>query len=395
MPLEPITTVPDQSWDIFCNVVDNYGDIGVCWRLARQLAGEYGIAVRLWVDDLHSLTRLHPATDPTLAVQHRLGVKIRHWSDPFPEVEPATVIIDGFGCELPSSYLNAMSLRRPKPVWINLEYLSAETWVTGCHGLPSPRPDLDMVRHFFFPGFVRETGGLLRESELFARRDAFRSDVAAQARFWADLGMEAPHAEALKISLFCYENDNISPLLDCWANGQHRIVCLVPEGRVLPQVAAWLNEPSIAAGDIFRRGNLELRLLPFVAQERYDELLWLCDVNFVRGEDSLVRAGWAAKPMIWQIYPQNEMAHWPKLEAFLKLYSAALKPAEQVAVRRFWEAWNKGYGAAAAWPEFAGALQKLETHAGNWGKHLCHDAGGSLTANLLAFIQQIKENSPP
>ncbi|WP_157072023.1 elongation factor P maturation arginine rhamnosyltransferase EarP, partial [Cupriavidus sp. HPC(L)] len=41
-----------RSWDIFCTVIDNFGDIGVCWRLARQLAQEHGHAVRLWVDDL-------------------------------------------------------------------------------------------------------------------------------------------------------------------------------------------------------------------------------------------------------------------------------------------------------------------------------------------------------
>jgi hypothetical protein len=22
-------------WDIFCRVIDNFGDIGVCWRLAH------------------------------------------------------------------------------------------------------------------------------------------------------------------------------------------------------------------------------------------------------------------------------------------------------------------------------------------------------------------------
>ena len=25
-------------WDIFCQVIDNHGDVGVCWRLARELA---------------------------------------------------------------------------------------------------------------------------------------------------------------------------------------------------------------------------------------------------------------------------------------------------------------------------------------------------------------------
>ncbi len=47
--------------DIFCAVVDNYGDIGVCWRLARQLAHEHGMTVRLWVDDL---VRTIPRSQP-------------------------------------------------------------------------------------------------------------------------------------------------------------------------------------------------------------------------------------------------------------------------------------------------------------------------------------------
>jgi hypothetical protein len=44
-----------KSWDIFCRVIDNYGDIGVCWRLARQLANEYPYQIRLWVDELAAL----------------------------------------------------------------------------------------------------------------------------------------------------------------------------------------------------------------------------------------------------------------------------------------------------------------------------------------------------
>ena len=27
-----------MHWDMFCRVIDNYGDIGVCWRLAADLA---------------------------------------------------------------------------------------------------------------------------------------------------------------------------------------------------------------------------------------------------------------------------------------------------------------------------------------------------------------------
>ncbi|HET9045379.1 MAG TPA: elongation factor P maturation arginine rhamnosyltransferase EarP, partial [Casimicrobiaceae bacterium] len=41
-----------QRWDVFCKVVDNFGDAGVCWRLARQLVAEHDLAVTLWIDVL-------------------------------------------------------------------------------------------------------------------------------------------------------------------------------------------------------------------------------------------------------------------------------------------------------------------------------------------------------
>lgn len=40
-------------------------------------------------------------------------------------------------------------------------------------------------------------------------------------------------------------------------------------------------------------------------------------MNLVRGEDSLVRALWAGKPLVWHIYPQDDDAHVAKLSAFL------------------------------------------------------------------------------
>jgi uncharacterized repeat protein (TIGR03837 family) len=130
------------SWDIFCRVIDNFGDVGVCWRLARQLAGEHGLAVRLWVDDLAAFRRLCPAIDAGRAVQSWQGVDIRLWPEPFPEVEPAGVVIEAFACELPERYVRAMAARVARPRWINLEYLSAEAWVGECHGLASPSPQL-------------------------------------------------------------------------------------------------------------------------------------------------------------------------------------------------------------------------------------------------------------
>lgn len=135
-------------WDIFCSVVDNYGDIGVTWRLARQLAAEQGHAVRLWVDDLAAFVRLCPEVSVDAECQHLLGVEVRRWAEPFPVVEPAQVVIEAFACQLPPAYVAAMAASGTRRLWLNLEYLSAEDWVAGCHGLPSPQ--LGGLQKFFF-----------------------------------------------------------------------------------------------------------------------------------------------------------------------------------------------------------------------------------------------------
>ncbi|MDP2695374.1 MAG: elongation factor P maturation arginine rhamnosyltransferase EarP [Gallionella sp.] len=384
----------NESCDIFCNVVDNYGDIGVCWRLARQLANEHGLAVRLWVDDLGSMARLCPETDAARDIQQCRGVEVRRWIKPFPEVQPAGLVIEAFACKLPQGYIEAVAAQQ-RSVWINLEYLSAEDWVHGCHGLPSPHPSLPLTRHFFFPGFTSQTGGLLLERDLFTRRDAFQNDTVQQQAFWQSFGMDMPSAETLKISLFGYENDALHDLFDAWASGAQPVLCLVPEGRILPQVKRYFED---AGRDSSRHGdcvgmnpdlqscNLLVRVQPFVEQERYDELLWACDVNFVRGEDSCVRAQWAAKPFVWQIYPQHDAVHWGKLQAFLNLYCAPLSSSASEAVHGLWKAWNQENGAGQAWSVFIEMRGELELHAQHWARQL---AANNLALNLLDFSQKI------
>lgn len=380
--------------DIFCAVVDNYGDIGVCWRLARQLANEHGLAVRLWVDDLTSFRKLCPEIVATQAIQQHRGVEIRHWSIPFAEVTPAQLVIEAFACELPERYVLAMAEQTHKPVWLNLEYLSAEDWVAGCHGLPSPHPRLPLVKYFFFPGFTKETGGLLLEHDLLARRDTFLADPTVQERYWQSLGLSPRQADEMRVSLFSYENPAVPGLLAVWAAGEKSVSCLVPEGRVLPQVAGFFGLQQLAAGDVLQKGKLSVHVLPFVEQERYDELLWACDCNFVRGEDSCVRAQWAGKPFIWHIYPQHDGVHMQKLHALLDLYCKGLPPDVVQAVGVLWEAWNTGEegggveaaGLAPIWNHFQIHESMLRQHGNDWAQRL---SGNNLALNLLDFSRKV------
>jgi uncharacterized repeat protein (TIGR03837 family) len=436
------------SCDIFCNVIDNYGDIGVSWRLARQLANEFGLDVRLFVDDLASFARLCPEADVVLDMQRCRGVEVRLWTadafSPLSQPQPslpdgergvADLVIEAFACKLPESYLAAMAASENKSVWINLEYLSAEDWVEGCHKLPSPRPPL--TRYFFFPGFTKKTGGLLLEHDLLARRDAFLKDPVQQQVFWQSIDMAVPAPDTLKISLFAYENAALAGLFDVWAGSERAVLCLVPEGRILPQVVQYFGDCVGMNPDLrnYVRGNLQVCVLPFVEQERYDELLWACDVNFVRGEDSCVRAQWAGKPFVWQIYPQHDEVHWQKLQAFLNLYNghgkvitpdnkirharfphpnlpppareganeslcefhvnATLSPQAARAMHNLWRIWNGGDGQVAeaastgsgqAWGEFAAARPELDVRAKVWAHELSEN---NLALNLLAFFQEI------
>lgn len=362
-----------KDWDIFCAVVDNYGDIGVCWRLARQLVAEHDIFVRLWVDDLSSLQRLCPEALPELDVQLLSGVEVRQWRDVFPEVVPSAVVIEAFACELPENYVAAMAELPVKPLWINLEYLSAESWVAGFHAGTSRHPSLPLTKYFYFPGFTPETGGLLREKNLGQGFDALD--------FWQRHGILQPQPDEVRISLFGYENQAVPSLLKTWASGPQPVTCLLPEGRIAADVYAWFG----AAVPVMRRGNLTVRVMPFLAQDEYDQLLWACDFNFVRGEDSFVRAQWAGKPFAWHIYPQQDDAHWPKLNAFLDVYCQGLPADAATGLGDFWHGWNRGTDVSQTWSECWNKRADFEQHARRWRDTL--EAQDDLAQKLVFFCK--------
>lgn len=333
---------PPLLWDVFCQVIDNHGDLGVCWRLSAQLAAR-GHRVRLWVDDARALAWMAPG-----AVEGRWpDIQVLPWTEPFHAGMPADrlnrlpradVWIEAFGCEIAPEFIAThghLTLGDSQndsrtPVWINLEYLSAESWVERCHGLPSPvlhGPAQGMTRHFFYPGFTERTGGLLREPDLPARQAAFDRSV-----WLAGLGIEPPGQRL--VSLFCYEPPALRPWLGQLAADAAPTRLLVTHGRATQAVRAAFQDKigNFPASD--GHGKLSFSYLPALTQTDYDPLLWACDLNFVRGEDSLVRALWAGQPFVWQIYPQDDGAHHAKLDAFLDWLDA---PAS---LRRFHHAWN-------------------------------------------------------
>lgn len=311
-------------WNVFCKVIDNHGDIGVCWRLGADLASR-AEQVRLWIDDASALRWMAPPG--------HCGIEVRRWDDDtcFSSDDVGDVLIEAFSCEIPSDFIALHGHAGvAKRIWINLQYLSAEAASGRNHGLASPVPGAvaaGLDKYFFYPGFQADTGGLLRESGLAGRQRAFNA-----AQWLQGFGIE--RGAARLISLFCYEPSALPGLLTDLALRPDPTRLLVTAGRATAAVHAAIGDLNGCNPAWNQHQALKLTYLPLLSQSEFDHLLWSCDVNFVRGEDSLVRALWAGRPVVWHIYRQNHDAHHAKLQAWLDWLQAP------PSLRAFHDAWN-------------------------------------------------------
>ena len=356
-------------WNVFCKVIDNHGDIGVCWRLGADLAAR-GQQVRLWVDDGSALRWMAP--------QGLAGVDVRPWTDatPFVDADSGDVLIEAFGCTVPAAFV-AVHARMKAPagrqaVWINLEYLSAQAGTRRNHGLASPvqtGPGAGLPKYFYYPGFEAGTGGLLREQDLLERQAAFDPEQWLQ-----HIGI-APH-RARRCSLFCYEPPALELLLQQLAAQAEPTRLLVTAGRASVAVAARMSSLDRLNPSWNRREALSLVHLPLLTQRDFDHLLWACDLNFVRGEDSMVRALWANRPLVWQVYAQSDNAHHAKLQAWLDMCEA---PSSLRSFHLRWNSVEDGLLPALDLPQWAASTTRLR------GRLLSQS---DLCTGLLRFVAE-------
>lgn len=382
-------------WDIFCRVIDNFGDIGVCWRLSADLA-ERGHQVRLWIDDASSLAWMAPDAGT---------VSVRPWAEA--EVSPpcpGDVVVEAFGCDPPSAFVTQMQRATP-PKWINLEYLSAEDYVERSHGLQSPvwsGPGAGLKKWFFYPGFTERTGGLLREPALLAQRDAFLADPDTRSDWLTKLGV-APACgsdTALQqryLSVFCYASAPVPLLLDALSEQlsdpqtQTALTLLLTPGHAIRMAKQWQQQNPDRLANC--QSRLVLHELPHLTQIEFDRLLWACDVNLVRGEDSAVRALWASRPHVWQIYEQDDGVHDDKLQAFMNRWMADWERGLRQSVQQIWRAWNnlpplpdldQAVNPIQALAKMALSAPVWQHHAAQASQNLAKQS--DLTTQLLEFV---------
>jgi len=410
-------------WDIYCQVIDNFGDVGVCWRLARELSAR-GERVRLWLDDDKPLRWMAPWQPGEAAPA---GIEVRDWAQAgLGDEAVGDVVIEAFGCHLPEALVAKMSHVAPSPGvrWVNLEYLSAEDYVERSHGLPSPvmsGPGAGLTKRFFYPGFTPRTGGLLRpasdgapglgvapwlasdaERRVLRQRllatlpadlpgepclSGARALAPASAATQATLGIDAPWVLA-----FCYASAPLGAMLDALAaHAAHAApqpvhVWLAP-GQATELAMRW--QASRPATDA-----LVLRPLPAVPQHMFDAWLDACDLRLVRGEDSAVRALWAGRPHFWQLYEQDDGVHADKLQAFLDRWMAGWPADLRAQLAPWWQLWN-GLRAPETWPNLpplpewrpAIASEARPWHAAQTASAAALAAQTDLCTQLMEFIK--------
>lgn len=408
---------------IFCKVTDNFGDAGICWRLAKQLCLQFGWSVNLYIDKPDLIQYFDP--------QHtKSPIKIIRWKDTLPtsgqsaqfrqEIMPGRassyqhnvlnhsadhtepffphhkkennfihdILISAFDSKIP--IIQAAS---GKSLQIHIEYLSAEDWVDNFHQVSSTHPVYGTETYFFFPGFTQKTGGLLREADLLANQKQFfkkefswlsdKTSTNLQISYQNNPLPSLAQKQNLLISLFCYPEAPLEEFLSELCQGTPKVTLLIPE---FIADAALQNHfgHTLRPGEHITRKSLTVHRLPFLSQDEYDKLLWSCDINFVRGEDSWVRAHWAMRPFVWQAYPQPDNIHLTKLDFFLN------KIGSDIALNDLMRAWNGQKPIVPAWRQYL--LHPKPTHIFvEWTKYLLSQS--SFSEQLAKFCHLKKPRS--
>lgn len=298
--------------DIFCQVVDNFGDIGVVYRLAKSLYRKYlenglDIKIRVFLDRTEELTKLNLEAKN---IECQFLDNIEYITYDYllrNNLKPSEVIIETFGCEINEIYLE--KAKEDSSLLINLEYLSSEDWSIDFHGIESLIGAKKLRKYFFIPGFSEKTGGVLFSPLKKNKIEDIFPHLTSKFLENKMLG-----------TVFSYEK-NFENMLTTLNNQKKETVLLVMGERSQNSIKEILEKKYVEKlGNFLKYGKIYIEFSTFIPQERYDELVTLTDFNLVRGEDSFVRAVLSQKPFIWHAYFQDEDIHLEKIKGFFNRY---------------------------------------------------------------------------
>ena len=343
-----------DSIDIFCQVIDNYGDVGVAYRLAREFKRVYpNKKLRFVINQIEELNLIRKSEDIEIILYKDIS-KIENSAD---------LIIESFGCEIPKEYMDK-ALKNVKLI-INLEYFSAEKWVDDFH-LQESFLGGNLKKYFFIPGLSEKSGGILLDNEFLQRK----KKVEANKEYYLEkFGIKEKYD--LIGSIFSYEK-NFDSLIEELKKLDKKIILLILSEKTQKNFIKYFDNGN-------NYDKIKFVKLPFFTYDKYEELLALCDFNLVRGEDSFVRALLLGKPFLWHIYPQDENTHIKKLESFLEKYCSNNKELKQTFINYNINKDDFSY--------FFKNFKEIEKYNKNYANYLIKNC--NLMEKLINFIENI------
>ncbi|WP_288958746.1 elongation factor P maturation arginine rhamnosyltransferase EarP [uncultured Treponema sp.] len=393
---------------ILCRVVDNYGDIGFVYRLARELSSLSSIEktqLRLIVSDLKSFNAmaLPPGISTSLAVQNYNGWKVIDWNAcaegkcEFTE-HPPKIILECFQCGRPE-WLDEIlfSAQTTQTVQIvNVEYLTAEDWADDFHLLKSGTRSALVKKINFMPGFTKKTGGLVLDKHFVSCVHSKTAALECLKKYASKKTVALiEDTNLFRVIAFSYERnfENEACALSEFAKNSGRKVQVL----LAPGLG---NVPFKKAAAAFK--NISVYDLEYLPQLAWDALLTLADFSFIRGEDSFSRACLSGIPFVWHAYPQEEEFQLVKAAAVLKRMEPFFSAGDMSLVKNVWLSYNRKPSvkmcdeACKVYNECTDAgyiplLRILENYGGikkSFGMFAQSlFANGNLAQNLLAFLQ--------
>lgn len=286
-----------KTIDIFCEVIDNYGDVGVAYRLVREFKRfEPQKKIRLIIDRLDEINLIRKNEDK---------IEIIEYSSIDDKIEAAELIVECFGCNIPKIYMEKAYYN--SKILINLEYFSSEDWIEDFHLQESILGKGSLRKFFFMPGISLKSGGLLIDKDFIERKNK----VQQNRDFYLKKYKLSGNYDLIG-SIFSYEKD-FSKLVSYLEKTGKNVLLLIMSEKTQKSFIKYFDNKH-------KYDKINFVKLPFYPYDEYEEILSLCDFNFVRGEDSFARALLLGKPFLWHIYPQTENTHLIKLNSFLDKY---------------------------------------------------------------------------
>lgn len=316
-----------NSIDIFCEIIDNFGDIGVVYRISKELKKIFqNVRIRIVLNRLEEFKAINKKVKDVdyQEIDGLICVTEKYVKENMESFGVSDVFIEAFGCNVPEEYVKAA--KENSKLWINLEYLSGEKWIEDFHLCESLIDSKTLKKIFFMPGFSEKSGGVIIDSD-FLERMKYGKENRDEVfkKYFKDFDLK----DKFIGTVFSYEK-NFENLLETLKNYEKETVLLLMGEKTQKSFSEILKKNLTEDyGNIVKYGKITMIYSDFFSQEEYEEIISASDFNFTRGEDSFVRGIVLGKPFMWHIYLQEEKAHMDKIKAFTERFKESVEVSEE------------------------------------------------------------------